>query len=320
MDFCKKCVIPSNKEFESKVPKDTLPFHKELNLCDACYQLTKDEYFEEYFSDNNIFKKEFEEFLKSHKKIIFAYSGGLDSTVALHELNKQCTEKGIDLFCFCIDFGFKGNKTLKNIEKVVEFEKLKNFELINICSDITKNNISIFESYKDSVIQNTLPCGKKCNSILDSYYKSILDSFEETHLMTGGDTPKLNAALGRYSIYWVKPQFTVVRGGPSFGLNKNFNQNYVEEHNIPWEHPHCGGYDTDCLLPGAIFKNLAKEVCKCSKDLITQFPIVLDYLSERVRWNIIEKEDAIEKLSRLEISDEYSYAEVMKLIKDKNDN
>lgn len=313
METCRRCVIPLEEKLFPYLPRNSLPIRKDIGLCNSCYELEKDPNFENY---PTIFMQEFEHFLTDRTKILFAYSGGLDSTVVLDKLNKECKKKGIELLCFTIDHGFKGVKALDNIKRVIDFEKL-NHQMIDITQEEV-NFMRVFDFYSDLFRRSVIPCGKDCNEVIDFYYKKILDSLGESVLVTGGDTPKFSPNLIRYSIFWKKSKFTVLRGGIALGLDKRTNRTYILEKDIPWKDPGYGGYDTDCLLPGAILKKLSGSKTLSTDQLTIRLPIILDFFSERVRWGIINKEDALNEMKSLEISDVSSYEEIIKLTKNKN--
>ncbi len=299
VDICKKCV-------------NTLDERK--GFCGPCYNFLNDKDHAKYTS-TQFFQEEFDEFMRDRKKIIFAYSGGLDSTVVLNKVNKLCHQQGVDLFTMTVDYGFKGKKTLENIRKIIEFEQLeKNHHQINISQDKIENS-TIFEYYKFFLKQGKLPCGPNCNKIMDGIYREFLKEQGEEILMTGGDTPKYNSLLGRFSIFWEQPGMTILRGGPSFGLTKNINRAYVKENSLPWEDPGCGGYDTDCLIPGAILMQKFPNKKSNHEEILNKIPVIIEYFAERVRWGIIERNDALEKISSIEVSDKQSFDEVMDLIK-----
>ena len=152
-----------------------------------------------------------------------------------------------------------------------------------------------------------------CNKIFDQVYEKLLKDSGETILFTGGDTPKFNKRLMRYSIFWEKPEYTDFRGAFAFGMNKTYNSNYVSSKGIPWSDPMCGGYDTDCLIPGAVLRKIWESEKPNGPGVTKRFPIILAYLTERVRWGIIERGDALKKVSNLDMSDPFSYNEFRKI-------
>jgi len=314
MGLCKKCVIPLEESFAKFVPQTALPIRTDKGMCNSCYSLENDPFFERYGQKDNIFVEELEQFLEKRKKIVFAYSGGLDSTVVLNLLNKECRNRNIDLALFTIDHGFKGEITMANIESIIRFEGLESqHRLIDITNEANADGHRNFDIYANCYRGGVLPCGKTCNRIIDSAYRKILDKEQDNILITGGDTPKFNKSLNRFSIFWEKPEFIVLRGGVAFGLGKTKNREYVKKNNIPWIDPGCGGYDTDCLLPGAILKNMTAGKFHNFETVVKDTPVVLEYFSERVRWGIIGREEAISRMNKLEVSDDFSYAEINKL-------
>ncbi|MFA5126110.1 MAG: hypothetical protein WC462_03855 [archaeon] len=292
--ICKNCVLPisTGKDF-----------------CENCEKLVSDPHYKEYFSKRTIFKKDFEDFLGKTKRIVFAYSGGLDSTVVLHKLNLKCKEKGIELSCFTLDHGFKGNFVKNNIQRVIEFEGLKkNHVWVDISGEKALDGNSVKNYFTLLSVNGIIPCGKKCNTIIDFAYKKILDSFGEKILFTGGDTPAWSSSLNRYSIFWEKPLFTVLRGGIAFGLNKKMNAELIKKENIPWQNPDCGGCDTDCLLPGAVLRVLQQKGFDVGV-IFSNLDAARDYFYERVRWKIIDREIALNELKIPPLSGKISFSE-----------
>jgi predicted PP-loop superfamily ATPase len=284
-------------------------------ICDNCYSLESNLDFPRIL-DKSLFKKEFEEYIQNNKTLVFAYSGGLDSTVVLHELNQITRERKLNLLVFTIDHGFKGEKTRQNIQRVLEFECLegvhKSYPLSEEVDE--KSGKRVVELYCDCIRDNVLPCGEICNRIMDEKYRKILKNLEQDVLITGGDTPILDRN-GHYSIFWDKKSgIKVLRAGVLFCQSKNSNKNYLREKNIPWEEPLCGGYDTDCLLPGSILASIMKSNPPLSpEETLQKFPIIINYLSERVRFGIIDRKKAIESLSKIDLADFSSFIETMKL-------
>ena len=122
MDLCKRCITPLEEGMVPYLPDDSLPFHPDEGLCNACHSLEKDPNYGSYSGENSVFKQELKRFLDGSKKIVFAYSGGLDSTVTLDKLNTECASRGIELKCFTINHGFKGSRALDNIRNVIKFD------------------------------------------------------------------------------------------------------------------------------------------------------------------------------------------------------
>lgn len=315
MELCKKCIIPLEESLAKFVPQAALPFRKEEGLCNLCYSLQNDPFFRRYGKKENIFTEELEKFLAKRKKIVFAYSGGLDSTVVLNLLNKECKNRGIELVLFTINHGFKGEITMANLKSIIKFEGLENQHILrDITNEFNQDGERKFDIYANCYKQGVLPCGKRCNKIIDSAYRKILDQEQDNILITGGDTPKPNKTLGRFSIFWEKPEFTVLRGAAAFRLGKTKNRDYVKQNNLPWIDPGCGGYDTDCLLPGAVLRKRTEGKSFDFEGIIKEFPVVLEYFSERVRWEVIGKDEAMSRITQLEVSDAVSYAEINKLV------
>lgn len=276
------------------------------------------------FSYNSPIYKEFLDFIKSrkNKSVLYAYSGGLDSTVVLFLLNNLCKENKIKLNTFTMNNGFKGEKTWNNIKNVIKFLNIEeNYEIYDIRKNIVTdeeilsrfgNGNTVEEIYSLAILNDILPCGKVCNTIMDNKYKEILKAKEEEYLITGGDTPKVRN--NKYSVIWYKKNgLKIVRGAAGFRLNKNLVKQLLKENNIPWENPNYGGYDTDCLIPGTILasKNNGNQTINIY-EIIEKYPVVFEYLKERLRLNIIDRKTSLCDLNNLDINTFSGYIEANK--------
>ena len=299
MNLCEMCINP----LESKAG----------TYCPSCESLLQDDLFDQY-KKGNIFDQEFYSFLDSRERAVFAYSGGLDSTAALHLMNNECRGRGIELICFTIDHGFKGKRTKSNIANVLEYENLQDNHIwIDISQEMRAEGAKVEDFFLKCVEESDLPCGKRCNSVIDGTYGEILNRYGETVLVTGGDTPKWRPDLKRYSILWQLPDITILRGAATFKLSKEKNSQLIKDHKIPWKDVGCGGYDTDCLIPGTIFRNLTQGKTYNFQKTMEEFPIILEYLSERVRWGIIDRDLAIKQMSEIDIADDQSLEEIKEI-------
>lgn len=311
MKLCKECVnLIEDKE--------------DIELCDECISNLKVENMKDAldFSKESEIYKEFVEFIKSrfNQSVLYAYSGGQDSTAVLCLLKEMCDKYHVTLNVFTIENGFKGEKTWDNIYRVIkELELEDNYKVYDIRDQVMTDEklTNIFgeghtaeEIYALSFMNNILPCGKICNTILDNQYKRILEDENEEYLITGGDTPKISN--NRYSVFWTKPNgLKIVRGGAGLRITKNIGKQILEEYQIPWENPNYGGYDTDCLVPGSIFASISGGDSEITKEKMKElYPVVLEYLKERSRLKIIDRQDAIEALEQLDLNDYSGYIEM----------
>lgn len=201
-----------------------------MHLCEKCVNLTKETICKECqewqemknYEEAIQFQKEghilYEQLLgflrnKKNKKIVYAYSGGLDSTVVLYQLKELCRQEKIELRLFTIDNGFKGKKTWNNIQNCLKAMELKeNWKLYSvknevihqkIISEIIGENLTVAEIYSYCFMNNILPCGKICNSIMEQFYQQILEENEEEYLVTGAENRT-------FSIEEIKEKFPVV--------------------------------------------------------------------------------------------------------------
>ncbi|MFA5742639.1 MAG: hypothetical protein WCX77_02645 [Candidatus Paceibacterota bacterium] len=93
--FCDHCVNPFGLGAINPSNGKTLQFVERGGrlLCEICADFLSPL----RFPDRKYFDREFDEYLKGHNKVIFAYSGGLDSTVVLALLSKECKKEGSSL-------------------------------------------------------------------------------------------------------------------------------------------------------------------------------------------------------------------------------
>lgn len=312
MKFCRMCVNKIKNESDG-ICSECKKALNVINIKDALN-----------FTKDSVLYDDFNNFILSRKngEILYAYSGGLDSTVVLFLLKSHCKKNNIKLNLFTIDNGFKGIKTWENINRIVDSFNLKDsFKIYDIRKDVLntstiidvfRGNNSVEEFYSLCILFGILPCGKVCNSIMNYYYKIIMEEHNEQYLVTGGDTPKFNGE--KYSIFWKKPVgITIVRGGAGLRINKNISKQIIKFNNIPWINPNYGGYDTDCLVPGSVFsmnndgkKEINYEILK------EKYPVVLEYLKERTRLGIIDLKNAKETILNLDISSYQGFVEANK--------
>ncbi len=311
MNLCKKCISLTDNENQ---------------ICDECREAMKIDNFNEAFdfSLDSSFYHEFESFIKSQKKVLYAYSGGQDSTVVLYLLKELCKKYHTELKIFTIDNGYKGKRTWNNINRVIKHLNLEdNYIVYDIKDEIVtdpfltdkfgKGN-TVLETYAICFMENILPCGKICNTIMDNKYKEILKKEELEYLITGGDTLKITD--NHFSIYWTKKNgITIVRGGAAFRISKNIGKDLIKKYNIPWENPRYEGYDTDCLLPGSIFAGKNEGIKEITPlEMIEKYPVVYEYLKERSRMQVIDRETAINNMHELEINNYTGYIETKNIV------
>jgi hypothetical protein len=253
----------------------------------------------------------------------------LDSTVVLAKLAQECQKMSIELQLFTVNTGVKGRIAEENIENVLNFLNLKaNHFYIDITDQIqddqkilkiTGNPVTTLDVYRICREKGILPCGKICNTMIDGAYASVMKDLGFTTVVTGGDTPKKNSK-GVYSLFWTKPSgVTIVRGAYAFSLSKSANSDYIRDHKIPWVYSGCGGYDTDCLVPGVFFaEGLNFQPNQEMEFVIAKYPIILDYLTERVRFGVIDYAEALKMITNVDISSQQSYEELAEILEIKS--
>lgn len=324
---CKYCINPVGLNVINPRTGEELKFHEsgEGVVCDICFDVLNSG----NLPSRKQFNEEFELFLRENKKILFAYSGGLDSTAVLAKLARECQKKSIELQLFTVNTGVKGRIAEKNIENVLNFLNLReDHRYIDVADKIqddqkilkiTGNPATTLNVYRICGEKGILPCGEICNTMIDGTYASVMKDLGFTTLVTGGDTPKKNSK-GAYSLFWTKPSgIIIVRGAYAFGLSKSANSDYIRDHKIPWVYSGCGGFDTDCLVPGVFFaEGLNFQPNQEMEFVIAKYSIILDYLAERVRFGVIDYAEALKMITNVDISNEQSYKELVEILEIKS--
>ncbi len=250
---------------------------------------------------------ELNSFLSSQSKILFAYSGGLDSTAVLHLLNNECKKRNINLITFTINHGFKGKKILENISKVISFEKLNSSHYtLDISNMLLESGETVKEFYSNFCRRGIIPCGPNCNKIIESLYKKVLTDFGVSIVFTGGDTLAKNEK-GEQTIFWKKKGYIVLRGAAAFGLTKEKSKELILKERIPWKNPCCGGYDTDCLIPGGVLRKLSGKMT--IGEIHKKVPLIKEYLLIRRKSGVITEKQFEEEMSKIDVADNESYEE-----------
>ncbi len=321
IEHCCVCASPNVDAYKNSKGQELIfKKNEESIICSDCLD----------FLDNHGYlnvaciNSELGKFFLENNRILFAYSGGLDSTAVLFKLFSECLFRRIKLDLFTVDTGFKGLRAKDNVNRVVDFLGLKDNHFWVDWSKRTNSDQRILDSfsspqktfniYKSCWEKGILPCGKICNSIMEGAYKEVMESLGYDVLFTGGDTPKIDNK-GKYSIFWVDGSILTVRGGYAFNLSKNKNDQIIKKNKIPWINPCCGGYDTDCLVPGSFFSREFNHIAKVDVEtLYRKHPIIFYYLTERTRFGIIDRTTAIKMMSDVDICDSYSYLELLTMV------
>jgi hypothetical protein len=276
------------------------------------------------------FEEELTNFLSSRtgNSVVFGLSGGLDSVVTLHKLYRRGWTRKLSVIPVTVDHGFKGSITWTNIRAVLEAtDLLANHRVYAISQDAAPAEArsslaavlpdgaetagaSVVEFFQCCVKHGIVPCGRLCNQVIDAQYKRILSEFCDDHLVTGGDTPKLNS--DHFSILWQKHGYVVVRAAFALGCTKEKNRQYVQRHALRWIDPLYGGNDTDCLLPGGVKRGLLQMKAPADfEGAVRRFPNSVSYFADRVRWSVIERETALSRIEFPEVSSDSAYSEFL---------
>lgn len=324
--FCHLCIYPKNLKTTNPSTGEPLQFAEDGDSCEVCQSLLNHPDYSALtiLNENNLLTQELFSYLDQKKEVLYAYSGGLDSTATLFLLNRECQKRGVTLHTFTVDTGVKGKTFKTNANNVIRYLNLSShWEMFDI-SQTLQNLPPVIEQfghpltteqvYSTCFWKSVLPCGKLCNSILDNQYKIIMQKYGTNEIITGGDTPKLNKK-GHYSIFWTKPNGLItLRGAAGFRLTKEINKQLIKENNIPWIYPKCGGYDTDCLIPGCILADQTDgKTAPPLTEIIQKFPIVVHYLAERARFGVINRTEALKQIATIDIASIESYVEMKKI-------
>ena len=257
------------------------------------------------------------------KTVLYAYSGGKDSTAALFCLLRDARRYGVRVDVFTVETGFKGRRTAENIDRCIGYFGLQDsFTKIDISDrpfsggpidEMFGRPVSVSEAYVSLFEKKIIPCGKVCNYFLDTVYAGLSERRGVPYILTGGDTPKYNGE--RFSLYWRKKSgVTIVRTGAAYGLTKRAAGRIISENAIPWRDPECGGYDTDCLVPGAVFRAKYAKIPDIDESFVLNAePIVFDYVTERVRHGVIDIDGGRNMLSHIDMASDGSYREMVEL-------
>ena len=320
---CHQCALPSGLQLIDPQTGQEYGFSDKGGFfCQVCADLKSDF----RLPTRTEFDLEWTEYLNSRDRLLFAFSGGLDSVVTLAHLRDDCIQRGIELFVFTVETGAKGSVAAKNVAKTLEhFGLTKNHQIIDISTrlqtselvtDVVGTPLSTLDVYRHCWQHGILPCGKLCNAMIDAAYLECMTVNRFTEIVTGGDTPKMSSG-GQYSLSWKKPSgITIMRGAYAYGLSKHKNRQYILDKNIPWVDPECGGYDTDCLVPGVFFADLVDgDPVVGVQQTARRFRIIIDYLTERVRFGVIDRDEAIARMDKIEIASLVSYIELVKIFK-----
>lgn len=321
--FCENCTNPAGVNLFNPLTGKALQFHETENgfVCEICYDLINSG----SLPSREQFNEEFNSFLQNNDRILFAYSGGLDSTVTLAKLAPECKKRGIQLIIFTLLSGVKGSVAEKNISDVLNFFGLKDnhfyVDIVGTLQDspnvlkVTGRPMSTLDVYRACYKQRVLPCGKLCNTMFDIAYDSVMKDWGFKQMVTGGDTPKKNSQ-GVYSLLWEKPSgITIVRGAYAFALSKSINLRFISENAIPWVNPNCGGYDTDCLVPGIFFaEGFNFQADQEVETVVNKYTVIAEYLTERVRFGVINYAEALKAIVHVDIASEESREELIKIL------
>lgn len=261
---CSRCCLPFGYPGTS--------FHDmgDKILCNDCWKLEQSKLDRTEISNNT--KKLLAGLRNSGEQYdaIFAYSGGKDSTAALYSAVK---EFGLRVLVFNYDNGFKGKKVIDNIKKVIDDLGLDFYQIKSSTS------YTILEDIKNY----TFPCGR-C-SALKILYPQIASVFHVNYIITGIECVFNNEVIrDRGTFYQINLPAAL-----------NWNKGDINERikQTPWENPHYGLFDTDCMCPSIALEKMyhrdGYSNYSMYMGLLEQH--VVPYYSRLVRYGALTKDE-----------------------------
>ncbi len=245
--------------------------------------------------DPQVLMSEFEEALKEAKTAeydaILAFSGGKDSAVAL----KLLVERGLKVLAFTVDQGMKNVKTRANINSIIDFLKV-DWLLIHSYP---------YKAFREMIIQGSSVCGQTCKTAWKlPVFRTVAQRYGAKAIFTGGDTPKNWSCIDQKD-----PTF--IRVVAAYSLTKRDIERAIAE--LPWEDPGVGPYDSDCLMASyGIYNILLRNGGHAPR-------ILIDYIAERIRFGLLDREEELEKLTRIPILSREDQKQVENLLELRND-
>jgi predicted PP-loop superfamily ATPase len=203
---------------------------------------------------------------------LLAYSGGADSTAALKLLVDKYKLK---VLAFTIDNGMKHDPVWQNALAVTRHLGV-DWLYVN---DVKRAVGVIIEGFRSSDIGSCSMCNKGWRF---PNYKRLMKEYEASCILTGLEIPHGGSIIGQKSKWLIKMMAAHM-------MPKKEVFEYISD--LPWKNPGIvQGFDTDCLGGGFGLELYRQKHARHA-------PIVISFLSERVRLGLMDREEEMEKLN-----------------------
>lgn len=203
---------------------------------------------------------------------LLAYSGGADSTAALKLLVDKYK---LRVLAFTIDNGMKHDPVWNNALAVTRHLGVDWLYV----HDVKRAAGVIVEAMRTSEAGSCSSCNKGWRF---PNYRKLMEEYESSCVLTGLEIPHGGTIFGRKSKWLVKMMAAHM-------MPKKELFEYISD--LPWKDPGIvQGFDTDCLGGGFGLELYRKKHSRHA-------PIVISFLSERIRYRLLNREEELEKLN-----------------------
>ncbi len=169
------------------------------------------------------------------KKVVLAYSGGLDTSVAIKWLQEQC---GMEVVCLTIDLGGLGASTPKNMEKV----RQKALDL-GACKAVVIDAREVFVRYfvmpalqAGALYEGVYPLATALGRPLIAKLLGELAEEEGAETVAHGCTGKGNDQVRfELTLQVLAPHLKIIAPLREWGMSREEAIEYCKTHNIPVE-------------------------------------------------------------------------------------
>lgn len=264
-------------------------------FCEECYSLLLNPLnYEKMQYEFEMYVEQIKEKNKEKKyDVLFALSGGKDSIAALYFTIEKYNLRPL---AFTVDHGYKNQTIWDNCRTVVEHYNLDWF-ILKIDSPTVKK-IGCLSKEGD------LPCCH-CNKLWKGrYFAKAISMTGITDLFIGGDT------LEKHTAIIARPDYQTDTVGLPLPLNiKTEKDIYEVAYSLGWKDPQTKGWDTDCIAVGMALRKYRSDSGRVHVEEVK-------HLSHRVRYGILEKEEAKNMLMRPIVVTEALEREFLNAIED----
>lgn len=215
---------------------------------------------------------------------LLAYSGGVDSTAALKILVERY---GLKILAFTVDNGMKHEPVWRNAMAVTQHLGV-NWLYIN---DVKRASEVILRGLR----AGDDACCSNCNrGWRFPNYRETMATFDASCVLTGLEIPHGGSIISQ-NIPWL------VKMMAAHMMPKNEILDFISD--LPWKDPGIvQGFDSDCL-GGGFGLELYRERHR------RHAPIVISFLSERIRYGLLDRDEELAKLNTPVEEDHWEYLE-----------